>query len=188
MSCEYFTIGDLDPAIPPTQNVALTLHSLVLVCCLAFSHANSPDSLHLPGRVYIRQQPAVSRGIERREAASTDHGNPKHDYVAHQPGELVCRPFGECEPCPADEVSPFVSAGRFTPVHAWRRTSSVLNGSLTHSAQSAVLPTVRKPPTTALPKAIGARPGRGACLGGMRESHPQRTARLLRICRESVFT
>jgi hypothetical protein len=27
------------------------------------------------------------------------------EYVAHPAGELVCRPFGECEPCPSDEVS-----------------------------------------------------------------------------------
>lgn len=27
------------------------------------------------------------------------------EYVAHPAGELVCRPFGECEPCPEDEVS-----------------------------------------------------------------------------------
>jgi hypothetical protein len=29
----------------------------------------------------------------------------KTDYQAHPAGELVCRPFGLCEPCPADEVS-----------------------------------------------------------------------------------
>ncbi|KAK4685801.1 hypothetical protein P7C73_g4339, partial [Tremellales sp. Uapishka_1] len=26
------------------------------------------------------------------------------EYVAHPAGELVCRPFGECEPCPEDEL------------------------------------------------------------------------------------
>lgn len=30
----------------------------------------------------------------------------KVDYVAHPAGDLVCRPFGQCEPCPADEVRP----------------------------------------------------------------------------------
>jgi len=29
----------------------------------------------------------------------------KADYQAHPAGELVCRPFGLCEPCPVDEVS-----------------------------------------------------------------------------------
>jgi hypothetical protein len=31
----------------------------------------------------------------------------KADYQAHPAGELVCRPFGLCEPCPVDEVSTF---------------------------------------------------------------------------------
>jgi hypothetical protein len=31
----------------------------------------------------------------------------KADYQAHPAGELVCRPFGLCEPCPIDEVSTF---------------------------------------------------------------------------------
>lgn len=30
----------------------------------------------------------------------------KHRYESHTAtGDLVCRPFGDCEPCPIDEVS-----------------------------------------------------------------------------------
>ncbi|WWD21528.1 hypothetical protein CI109_106014 [Kwoniella shandongensis] len=28
----------------------------------------------------------------------------KPEYVAHPAGDLVCRPFGECSPCPRDEL------------------------------------------------------------------------------------
>jgi hypothetical protein len=51
----------------------------------------------------------------------------KADYQAHPAGELVCRPFGLCEPCPVDEVSAsrfFKSSIQSTPMnHTSRRTS-----------------------------------------------------------------
>ncbi|KAK8847434.1 hypothetical protein IAR55_005292 [Kwoniella newhampshirensis] len=28
----------------------------------------------------------------------------KPEYIAHPAGDLVCRPFGECSPCPRDEL------------------------------------------------------------------------------------
>jgi hypothetical protein len=40
----------------------------------------------------------------------------KADYQAHPAGELVCRPFGLCEPCPIDEVSTFLLPPLVHPV------------------------------------------------------------------------
>jgi len=52
---------------------------------------------NLRGEIYAIQ----SRGDGLTERAR------KADYQAHPAGELVCRPFGLCEPCPVDEVSTF---------------------------------------------------------------------------------
>jgi hypothetical protein len=49
----------------------------------------------------------ASRGvytIQDLPDSSLDKRARKNDYQAHPAGELVCRPFGLCEPCPADEV------------------------------------------------------------------------------------
>lgn len=52
--------------------------------------------LNLGQDVYtLRHGPIFDLGKRARKA----------DYQAHPAGELVCRPFGLCEPCPADEVS-----------------------------------------------------------------------------------
>ncbi|WWD07636.1 hypothetical protein V865_005737 [Kwoniella europaea PYCC6329] len=45
--------------------------------------------------------------IKRAESSSSTKSRPKPtkpEYVAHPAGDLVCRPFGECEPCPRDEL------------------------------------------------------------------------------------
>jgi len=34
-----------------------------------------------------------------------DRAQARPSYVAHPAGDLVCRPFGECEPCPHDELN-----------------------------------------------------------------------------------
>ena len=47
----------------------------------------------------------------------------KADYQAHPAGELVCRPFGLCEPCPVDEVSTFSLSH---VVHPVVRSSSMM--------------------------------------------------------------
>lgn len=31
-------------------------------------------------------------------------GGGRYDYAGQQHGDMVCRPFGECEACPADEI------------------------------------------------------------------------------------
>jgi len=48
----------------------------------------------------------------------------KADYQAHPAGELVCRPFGLCEPCPVDEVS-ILWVSKQLPL-AWSSSSSRL--------------------------------------------------------------
>jgi len=54
----------------------------------------------------------------------------KADYQAHPAGELVCRPFGLCEPCPIDEVSHFGSSTLPSPVLAILPRDSLILKSL----------------------------------------------------------
>lgn len=53
----------------------------VLLCTLVFANE---------GRVYTHSSLA---------------GRAKPEYIAKPAHDLLCRPFGECEPCPKDEVS-----------------------------------------------------------------------------------
>ncbi|WWC86873.1 uncharacterized protein L201_001752 [Kwoniella dendrophila CBS 6074] len=51
--------------------------------------------------VYVPRRPstkATRSDLEIRQKSK------KPEYVAHPAGDLVCRPFGECEPCPKDEL------------------------------------------------------------------------------------
>lgn len=54
-------------------------------------------NLGLRGEIYTLQ--SRDDGLTKRAR--------KADHQAHPAGELVCRPFGLCEPCPVDEVSTF---------------------------------------------------------------------------------
>lgn len=48
----------------------------------------------------------VSNTNTTRAAPSlAERARNKPNYEAHPADELVCRPFGECEPCPEDDVS-----------------------------------------------------------------------------------
>ncbi|RSH92223.1 hypothetical protein EHS25_008638 [Saitozyma podzolica] len=65
---------------------------LFLPLILAVSRPDPGPITHLP------RQHGVDGG-------GTGGSGPKRpEYVAHPAGELVCRPFGECEPCPSDEL------------------------------------------------------------------------------------
>lgn len=83
-------LGETDSCSSP---VALFVLSLV---CLQTAAALDPvHSLDRPvPQIYTLRSDVL---IEARAKTT--------DYVAHPAGELVCRPFGQCEPCPADEVS-----------------------------------------------------------------------------------
>jgi hypothetical protein len=62
---------------------------MLLACIMSFNCAQAlqaRDGSQLPER-YI---------LSKRDPA---------EYQAHPAGDLVCRPFGECAPCPEDEVS-----------------------------------------------------------------------------------
>ncbi|ORY31028.1 hypothetical protein BCR39DRAFT_593552 [Naematelia encephala] len=45
----------------------------------------------------------VQNSIKRRDAVPQS-GTKRPEYIAHPAGSLVCRPFGECEPCPHNEL------------------------------------------------------------------------------------
>ncbi|OCF45861.1 hypothetical protein I317_00349 [Kwoniella heveanensis CBS 569] len=44
----------------------------------------------------------AASNAERAERPRPSSKRP--EYIAHPAGDLVCRPFGECEPCPEDEL------------------------------------------------------------------------------------
>jgi len=88
---------------------------LLFVLFLVILQVTANLNLHARGEIYTLQ--------------SRDHGLTKRarkaDYQAHPAGELVCRPFGLCEPCPVDEVSnssfPGHSSGQSPTEHTSRR-------------------------------------------------------------------
>lgn len=71
---------------------------------------------HTASRELRRSDPndeGSSMGLDRRDAQleggriglRPSRPGKKPEYVAHPASDLVCRPFGECEPCPENEVS-----------------------------------------------------------------------------------
>ena len=88
-SCTY-----CGPQLMDTSSSA-SIFVLSLLCLQAAAEAGPAyyDDLPIPQVFTI----GSSSGIESRAS--------KPDYVAHPAGDLVCRPFGQCEPCPIDEVS-----------------------------------------------------------------------------------
>ncbi|WVR04657.1 hypothetical protein IAU60_001668 [Kwoniella sp. DSM 27419] len=70
---------------------------ILVILLLAFALAHGVQGRTEPRAVYVARH-----GMSTRAEA---HGRPKRpEYVAHPAGDLVCRPFGECEPCPDDEL------------------------------------------------------------------------------------
>jgi len=68
------------------------LVALLLLVTLAITVSANPEPVPLP--------------ISQRTTGSlVERARKKPNYEAHPVGELVCRPFGECEPCPEDDVS-----------------------------------------------------------------------------------
>jgi hypothetical protein len=62
--------------------------------------------LHTPAwadsNIYLRSPFLDDPSLESRQN--------RPEYFAHPAHELLCRPFGECEPCPKDEVRDIVHA------------------------------------------------------------------------------
>jgi hypothetical protein len=87
-------------------------------------------------------------------SSSTQPNASKHRYESHATtGDLVCRPFGECEPCPQDEVS--LSRGHLdvlAHVEIFKLTVSSCFPPciLDLTAPSSLLSSIREPPTRAL--------------------------------------
>jgi len=69
--------------------IALFVLSLVIL------QVTADPNLDVQGEIYT---------LQSRDGGLTKRAR-KPDYQAHPAGELVCRPFGLCEPCPVDEVS-----------------------------------------------------------------------------------
>lgn len=77
----------------------------VVLALLVFSYVSAAQK---PATKYIyanRSLLVKENPLEKRTPAK------KPEYVAHKAGDLTCRPFGECSPCPKDEVGaePFMS-------------------------------------------------------------------------------
>jgi hypothetical protein len=79
---------------------------------------SSPVAIFVLSLVLLQVNASIPSGVDSSPSPSpevftirNDHASNlgkrarKADYEAHPAGELVCRPFGLCEPCPADEVS-----------------------------------------------------------------------------------
>ncbi|KGB75152.1 hypothetical protein I307_04201 [Cryptococcus deuterogattii 99/473] len=76
------------------------LHPLltVVLALLVFSYVSAAQK---PATKYIyanRSLLVKENPLEKRTPAK------KPEYVAHKAGDLTCRPFGECSPCPKDEL------------------------------------------------------------------------------------
>jgi hypothetical protein len=69
----------------------------IFVLSLVILQVTANLNLDARGEIYTLQ--SRDDGLTKRAR--------KADYQAHPAGELVCRPFGLCEPCPVDEVSTF---------------------------------------------------------------------------------
>ncbi|ODN79659.1 hypothetical protein L202_03597 [Cryptococcus amylolentus CBS 6039] len=61
--------------------------------------------------LYTRSSSLDALGIRQDSSSETATGGAESkkrakqpEYVAHPAGDLVCRPFGECSPCPKDEL------------------------------------------------------------------------------------
>ena len=93
---KHVSLHSGEEVIPDTETdddsspIALFVLSLVILQVTA-----NPD-FDARGEIYTLQ--SRDDGLTKRAR--------KPDYQAHPAGELVCRPFGLCEPCPVDEVSP----------------------------------------------------------------------------------
>ncbi|OXB34896.1 hypothetical protein J007_05408 [Cryptococcus neoformans] len=77
-----------------------TLHPLLTVF-LAFFVLTTVSAAQEPPPKYIyanRSLLTEESHLQKRIPAK------KPEYVAHKAGDLTCRPFGECSPCPKDEL------------------------------------------------------------------------------------
>ncbi|WVF69772.1 hypothetical protein IAT40_004551 [Kwoniella sp. CBS 6097] len=91
-----------------------TAFSLLRTICLVllFALVSTPilaEPLTTPQAArttYIQDDRDAGTGVRSRaERAERPRPSSKRpEYIAHPAGDLVCRPFGECEPCPEDEL------------------------------------------------------------------------------------
>ncbi|ORX33932.1 hypothetical protein BD324DRAFT_584132 [Kockovaella imperatae] len=65
----------------------------------AVDSSSSVVHVKIPSLLELNSESYVATGVSRRSPQSS---RPK--YQAHPISGLVCRPFGVCEPCPADEL------------------------------------------------------------------------------------
>ena len=118
---------------------------LVLTLLLAADATSASTSrvvflTHTASRELRRSDPndeSSSTGLERRDAQMEggriglrpSRPGKKPEYVAHPASDLVCRPFGECEPCPENEVSCPISPDLGAQLNL---TFSLINRSVCH--------------------------------------------------------
>ncbi|WRT64742.1 uncharacterized protein IL334_001676 [Kwoniella shivajii] len=57
-----------------------------------------------PRHTYVPITRSLDDRADHHPSSSSKPKYKKPEYVAHPAGNLVCRPFGECEPCPKDEL------------------------------------------------------------------------------------
>ncbi|WVQ83268.1 hypothetical protein IAT38_005407 [Cryptococcus sp. DSM 104549] len=80
----------------------LLLPLLLSSLSLVLAH---PDT-NLSKRIYLSTADLEPRAVVPAVGTRVGEGRKgkKPEYVAHPAGDLVCRPFGECSPCPKDEL------------------------------------------------------------------------------------
>ncbi|KAK6903699.1 hypothetical protein L486_03270 [Kwoniella mangroviensis CBS 10435] len=84
---------------PTTCSITIVLFILFTFLLCACPILASPE----PQPIYIPR--SLQSNNKRAESNTKARPNPNRpEYVAHPAGDLVCRPFGECEPCPRDEL------------------------------------------------------------------------------------
>ncbi|WVQ98086.1 hypothetical protein IAU59_005208 [Kwoniella sp. CBS 9459] len=83
------------------HTASLLIRTICLV--LLFAMLSTPI---LAEPIVVNQGRGIrTRGESRAERAERPRPSAKRpEYIAHPAGDLVCRPFGECEPCPEDEL------------------------------------------------------------------------------------
>ncbi|WVW78413.1 hypothetical protein I302_100367 [Kwoniella bestiolae CBS 10118] len=85
------------PSRSPILSIFLFFYLTFLLLAPTITASSESRAIYIP-----RIQ---SSNTKRAESHSSRQSRPKKpEYVAHPAGDLVCRPFGECEPCPRDEL------------------------------------------------------------------------------------
>ncbi|WWC67979.1 uncharacterized protein I206_101898 [Kwoniella pini CBS 10737] len=78
--------------------VTLLLSSLLVSARIPISNENEKRNIYIARSNGIQEERSHTSLFKRQKNTK------KPEYVAHPAGDLICRPFGECESCPKDEL------------------------------------------------------------------------------------